>query len=81
MNERERLQQELEAFEGTKLAEGALGYVLVVVRSLGNDRDPRHPAPGDSISIREAGLTYGESRVALEQALAILRQQAAERRH
>lgn len=81
MNTREQIQRELESFEDTKLVEGAVGYVLVVVRSLGNDRDPRRPAPGDSISIREAGLTYGESRIALEQALAVLRQQAAERRH
>lgn len=76
MNTREKIQQELRSFEGTELAEGAIGYVLVVVRSLGNDRDPRHPAPGDSISIREAGLTRGESWVALEQALNAVRRQA-----
>ena len=77
-NTREQIQRELTAFKGTKLAEGALGYVLVVVRSLGDDRDPRHPAPGDSISIREAGLSYGEARVALEQALAVARSRAEE---
>jgi plasmid maintenance system antidote protein VapI len=70
-NTREQIQRELTAFKGTKLAEGALGYVLVVVRSLRDDRDPRRLAPWDSISTRQAGLSYGEARVALEQALAV----------
>lgn len=69
LNPRDRVRRDLEALEGSQLADGALGYVLVVIRSLGTDRDQRAPAPGDSVSIREVNLTPGQSQMALRLAL------------
>lgn len=71
MSVRDDVQRELAAFEGTELAAGAVGYVLVVVGGSGND--PRPVAVGDTISLRQNGLSIGEAVVALELAAKVLK--------
>lgn len=68
-HERDLVQRDIAALRSPALAKGAVGYVLIVVRSLGTDRDPRKVCAGDSVSIRERGLTPGESLVALQVAI------------
>ena len=67
MSERAKVQREL--------AEGALGYVLVVVRSRDPGRKDRRARVGDPVSVRERGLTPRQSRMALTAVLDYLRTQ------